>query len=190
MLTAVLDANVLLPAPLRDTLLRATEAGLFAPKWTPDILDEVERNLVRKWHLSDIRAARLVTTMRQQFREALVEVTSDLVATMANDPKDRHVLAAAVVAGAQLLVTHNLRDFPEAALAPYGVEACGPDAFLSRLFTEEPNLMTHILVQQAEDLKTPPMTVDEVLHLLTQHAPAFVDLVRTRLNQQHDSRNP
>jgi predicted nucleic acid-binding protein len=187
MLTAVLDANVLLPAPLRDTLLRAAEARLFAPRWTLGILDEVERNLVRKWRLSDERAARLVTIMRQRFSDALVEVTSDLVATMPNDPKDRHVLAAAVVASAQLVVTHNLRDFPKAALAPYGIEACSPDVFLSRLLSEEPDLLTRIIVQQAADLKGPPVPLGEVLHLLAHHAPTFVDLVRSRLNQQHPS---
>lgn len=64
MLTAVLDANVLLPAPLRDTLLRAAEAGLFGPQWTSAIVEEVERNLARKWRLSDERAARLVTIVR------------------------------------------------------------------------------------------------------------------------------
>lgn len=113
-----------------------------------------------------------------------MEVTPDLVAKMPNDPKDRHVLAAAVAASAQLIVTHNLRDFPEAALAPYGIEACSPDVFLSRLLASEPNVMTRIVLQQAADLRSPPMTVDEVLHLLAQHAPAFVEAVRSRFDQQ------
>ncbi|HEX6797452.1 MAG TPA: PIN domain-containing protein [Ktedonobacterales bacterium] len=187
MLTAVLDANVLLPAPLRDTLLRAAEAGLFAPRWSVEILDEVERNLMHKWRLTDERAARLITVMRRQFSEALVDFSADFVATMPNDPKDKHVMAAAVVAGAQLIVTHNLRDFPEVALAPYGIEACSPDVFLSRLLASEANVMTQDIVQQAADLRNPPMTVDDVLHLLALHAPTFVDLVRSRLDQQPPS---
>ena len=42
---AVLDANVLLKAGPRDTLLRAAEVGLYRPYWSETILDEVQRNL-------------------------------------------------------------------------------------------------------------------------------------------------
>lgn len=53
-LIAVLDANVLIPAAPRDTLLRAAELGLFQPVWSDQILDEVQRNLVSAAHLDDL----------------------------------------------------------------------------------------------------------------------------------------
>jgi len=44
---AVLDANVLYPAPIRDFLLRLAEADLFIPKWSDEIHNEWVRNLLK-----------------------------------------------------------------------------------------------------------------------------------------------
>jgi hypothetical protein len=63
--------------------------------------------------------------MRRHFPEAMVSGYEELIDQMDNDPKDRHVLAAAVVAGAEFIVTANLRDFPARALEPRAVEATG-----------------------------------------------------------------
>ncbi|MFY1669538.1 hypothetical protein ACN27G_06220 [Plantactinospora sp. WMMB334] len=53
-----------------------------------------------------------------------------LIDQMGNDLKDRHVLAAAVAAGADSIITCNLRDFPLAACQPHGVVAEHPDTVL------------------------------------------------------------
>lgn len=111
----VLDAGVLIPAPLRDTLLRAVEAGLYRAQWSEDILEEVRRNLISELGRSEEQAQRLVDTIHTAFPEAMVTGYASLTAAMTNHPKDRHVLAAAVVAGAQVIVTSNLKDFPQAA---------------------------------------------------------------------------
>jgi predicted nucleic acid-binding protein len=110
-LKAVLDACVLFPASLRDTLLRAAQADLYKMYLTDDILEEVRRNLVKKGMPED-KAQRLVVTIREQFDDAIVTRHRPLVASMPNNEKDRHVLAAAVACNARLIVTQNLKDFP------------------------------------------------------------------------------
>ena len=98
---AVLDANVLLPAPLRDTLLRLAEAELYVPRWSERILDEVAKNLVESGRTDAERARRVTETMAEAFPEAMTPtpVISTIEPAMTNDPKDRHVLAAAVGVG-------------------------------------------------------------------------------------------
>jgi hypothetical protein len=68
--------------------------------------------------------------MSRSFPDALVTGYESLVDGMTNHPKDRHVLAAAVRANAEVIVTFNLRDFPEPALKPYDIAAIHPDDFL------------------------------------------------------------
>jgi len=181
-LLAVLDANVLFPASLRDTLLRAASAGLYRPHWNEEILDELRRNLIGKKGMAPEKAQRLVDTMRRYFDEALVSDYESLLGAMTNDPKDRHVLAAAVHIGAQIIVTSNLQDFPASALAPYSIEAQSPDIFLSNLFNDEPDLVASLIVEQAADLTNPPKTPQQTLDTLAQHAPEFARLVRSALN--------
>lgn len=126
----VLDACVLVPHPLFDTLLRAADTGLYEPRWSLQILDEVERTLVDKMGVDSEKAKGRITAMQRAFPHAQVEGQEDLVDTMRNDPKDRHVLAAGVRTGAGAIVTANVKDFPATALAPYAIEALHPDDFL------------------------------------------------------------
>lgn len=180
-LIAVLDANVLIPAALRDTLLRATGAGLYEARWTEDILAEVERNLISTWHWKDAQVQRFRSVLSENFPRARISGHAAITDTMPNDPKDRHVLAAAVVAQAQVIVTLNLRDFPEAALLPLGIVAESPDIFLTRLFIEQRAQMLDILGQQAQALHHPPVTIKDIVNNLALHAPTFARLVRAEL---------
>lgn len=170
-----------LPAPLRDTLLRAGEAGFYRVRWTEDILREVERNLISKWNLSVPQARRLVDAMREAFPDAAITEYEDLIDGMPNHPKDRHVLAAAVKISPSVIVTHNLRDFPQQAVAHLGVEARSPDVFLTQLYTANPDGMARILIEQARDLRNPPKTASDVADMLAAHASEFVNLVRSKL---------
>jgi predicted nucleic acid-binding protein len=131
----VLDANVLFPFTLRDTLLRAAEAGVYQLYWSDAILDEVQRNLVRQGVATAEQAGRLISTMKAAFPESLVTGHEAMIDSMPNESKDRHVVAATVKAGAQVIVTNNLKDF---ATLPDGIEAQSADEFLCNVLDLDP----------------------------------------------------
>jgi predicted nucleic acid-binding protein len=137
---AILDANVLFSAPARDLLLQLAYGGVFRAHWSADIDDEWKRNLAAR--RPDL-ASRLDLTqarMRRAIPDALVTNYAPLIPNLVlPDPGDRHVLAAAIVAKADVIVTYNLTDFPAAALAPNGIEAQHPDAFLKFLADTKPS---------------------------------------------------
>ena len=179
-LTAVLDACVLFPASLRDTLLRAANADLYGMRLTDEILEEVSRNLIKRG-MSEDKAQRLLAMIKEKFRDAFVTQHRSMIALMPVNEKDRHVLAAAVASNAQVIVTRNLKDFPRNLLAPFHVEAQLPDEFLANLFYLNGKSMIEILIRQAANLHNPPMTVLDTLQVLSLHAPNFVQLVRKEL---------
>ncbi len=82
------------------------------------------------------------------------------------DENDRHVLAAAIRAGAQAIVTFNLKDFPLKNLAPYQVEAIHPDDFVLDLIDLSPGSVTTAIRHQSAALKNPPRTVSDILDTL------------------------
>lgn len=119
----LLDSCVLYPMHLRDTLLRMAEEELYRIHWSQEILGAATRNLVEADRMTSDQAVQLQKMIENAFPEAMVEVPTELVQIMKNHPGDRHVLAAAVVAKAVVIVTYNLKHFPNAALEPWGVEA-------------------------------------------------------------------
>ncbi len=183
-LRVVLDANVLLQAPIRDTLLRAAEADLFLPHWSSSILAEVEchfPDLVGRRVDASRRATYLIERLNAAFPNALVEVDDATLPPLTNHPGDRHVLATAIHARADMIVTFNLRHFPAAALAPHGVVAVTPDRLLTQLFARWPAVLLDVLARQGADLN-PPRTVEAVLTALEATAPDFVAIVRLARN--------
>ena len=180
----VLDANVLVPGSLRDTLLRAAEAGWYDPFWSATTLVEVERTLLTRImpdHPQRAeRVARLVAAIHAAFPAATVDDDPATVASMTNDPGDRHVLAAAVQVDAATIVTVNLRHFPVAALRRHRVVAQTPDRFLVRLLRQDQAGMIQLLRRQGGDLR-PPRTIAAVLETLAQHAPELVEQIRTTM---------
>jgi predicted nucleic acid-binding protein len=186
-LDAVLDADVLITAGPRDTLLRAFEADLYQAYWSADILAEVERNLPRLLvqhghHDAPARARSLVVRLLTAFPRALVEGYEPLIATMTNDPKDRHVVAAAVAARVGTIVTLNRRHFPAAALQPHGIVVRTPDEFLLALFAQHPVDLCAILRQQGADLRH-PRTLDQQLRALRSQLPRLVAAIEARREQ-------
>lgn len=179
---AVLDASVLYPLPLRDTLLRIAESELYDAYWSERILGEVRRNLVADERATEDQADRLIAAMAMAFDGAAVpqHAIDRLEPAMTNDPKDRHVLAAAVVSDAQAVVTLNLRDFPLDACEPFAIEPLHPDVFLLDLYSLGPDEVFEAAVRQAAALKKPPVTVDELLDRLAITVPSFAQALRER----------
>lgn len=176
----VLDACVLLPMPTCDLLLRIADAKEFRPLWSQGILDEVERNLQTKFNCTPQQASYRVDNMRRYFPDAEVHGYESLINTMGNDRKDRHVLAAAVRANADLIVTYNLKDFPEEALAPYDMSAVHPDHFLCDQFDLNPQRIKQVAEAIVQDMRNPKITHTEYLAGLRQIGlPNFADALES-----------
>ncbi len=113
---AFFDTNALFGFHLNDVFLAFAERGAFRPLWSADVLEELRRNL-NEHGIDSGRVERRIAAMIHSFPDATVTGYEDLVTTMTCDPKDRHVLAAAVRANAEVLVTFKLKDFPAASVA-------------------------------------------------------------------------
>jgi len=153
---------------LRDTLLCTAEAGLYMPYWSQEILDGATRNLVSTRTMPVEQAVTLEARIKQAFPEAMVEVPVGLAEVMNNHPGDRHVLAAAVTAKVDVIVTSNLKHFKAEDLAPWNIQAQSPDVFLTDLYNLYPEDMVQVIRRQSQALKKPPMSVTELLDLLSK----------------------
>ncbi|MCG5502055.1 PIN domain-containing protein [Ectothiorhodospira lacustris] len=163
----VYDACVLYPAPLRDLLMRLAISGLYAARWTEQIHDEWTRNLLKKRPELADALPRTVGLMNQAVPDALVTGHEPLIpALQLPDPDDRHVLAAAIRAGAQLIITFNLKDFPTDTLASFGVEAVHPDTFLEQQFELNEGLVLRTVHRHRTSLRKPPKSAKEYLDTL------------------------
>lgn len=170
---ALLDACVLVPYPLFDVLLRLADAETFRPLWSATILEEVERTCTHKLGQDPTRVAGRIGSMRSAFPDAEVTGYEPLIQSMTNHPKDRHVLAAAVVANADLIVTANLKDFPASALAPFGIEAIHPDAFLLDIHDLYPSATHAALEAMLAANARPPASTRELAAYLRPTVPGF-----------------
>lgn len=158
-------------------LLRAAEQGLFVPVWSQRVLQELASSLSeRRPDLGASRIDRLVAELGRAFPNATIEGYESLIPTMRNQEQDRHVLAAAVFARTNALVTWNPRDFPLDTCAPYGITVQTPDAFLCSLCEGNQARLTEILLQQARDTLHPPLSLEDLMNRLRSRVPNFADL--------------
>ncbi|GAA1984283.1 hypothetical protein [Amycolatopsis minnesotensis] len=131
---------------------------------------------------------RRVAMMRATFPDALVTGHEPLIPAMTNDPKDRHVLAAAVRADAAVIVTTNLKDFPSAALAPYDIDAVSPDDFLLNQLELNRIATLTCVVDMAHARNRPPVRPVELLDRFSVIAPQFAEEAKAQiLNQSEPS---
>lgn len=142
-----LDACVLYPPLVRGILLGTAKAGLFAPRWSPRVLDEWRIASARKRGIEAEDATMAARRdMAESFPDASVTPEPEAIdALTLPDDSDNHVLAAAIAAEAAILVTFNLRDFPARRLAAQGIVPRHPDSFLWELFSHDPDAMDRII---------------------------------------------
>ena len=152
---------------------------LYRAKWTDAIHDEWTRNVLE--NRPDLKPEQLQRTrelMNVHVRDRLVTGYEALIeAVTLPDPNDRHVLAAAIRAGADLIVTFNLGDFPEKDLKPYGIEAQHPDDFLMFQLDLAANIVCAAAKRHRASLRNPPKDVDE--YLATLEAQGLAQTVST-----------
>ncbi len=179
---ALFDACVLYPAQLRDLLLRVAIFDLFKARWTDQIHDEWIRNLLEdRQDIAPERLARTRELMNAAVPDCLVTEYEPFIEQMnLPDPDDRHVLAAAIRCQAGVIVTMNLRDFPDEALSRYGISVQHPDEFLAHVFDLRPAAVCAAVREMRQALSNPPKTVRELLDdLLKVGLPKTVSLLET-----------
>ena len=166
--TALFDACVLFPAQLRSLLMHLALADLFQAKWTDEIHEEWMRGVLEKYpDRTRAEVEKVRDLMNRHVHDCLVTNYEHLIPTLQlPDPNDRHVLAAAIRARADVIVTSNLSDFPRETLAKFGIEAQHPDQFLTHLLDLAPNVVCAAAKRQRQSLKKPPKTVAEFLETL------------------------
>ena len=180
----VLDANVLYPFRVRDALLRFAEAGLFRARWSPAILDEWRRSLLaRRPELSASIDAQ-IAAMGRGFPESCVTGGETLIGSLElPDPEDRHVLATAIRAGAEHIVTENLRDFPDSALEPFGITAITADDFLASTFELYRGDAFRALRAMRRDYDRPPFSPGEfIFDLQAKGLPKLASMLKESID--------
>lgn len=129
--TCVLDTNVIYPIEIRDLLFWFAHYELFTPKWSVHIFEEWEEVMRRKG-ISQNEIEKRLKNAQLAFPDALVKNYESLVGSLElPDEKDNHVLAAAIKTNANLIVTNNLKDFPQEYLSTFGLSSKSADDFIT-----------------------------------------------------------
>jgi PIN domain len=179
---ALLDASVLHPWVVCDLLLRLAERGLYRPAWSGEILDERVDSLTERKPEHAERFQRRRERMEAAFAEAMTDRPERFLAAVPEDVDvgDRHVVAAALAARADVIVTNNVRHFAPERLSESGLVVQTADEFLIHQWWLDPQGVTDVLTAMAEATRQPSLTVDQVLDSLGRSAPEFVSLVKER----------
>lgn len=168
------DANVLVPARLNDIILNFASAEMYQPLWSDNILEEVSRTLTQKLNVTDLGAQKRLNAMNRGFPEAEVKGHEGLIAGIeCTDPKDRHVLAAAIAGGAGALVTFNLKDFPTDLFELHGIDVEHPDEFLAGQFDLDASLCSKRIAILVKRWKSGPQSVEELITNYTKSLSEF-----------------
>jgi len=167
-LVAVCDACVLYSITMADLLTSLGEAGLYHPRWTHEIHEEWIRNLLESRGRGGTGTREKLEARRDAMIEAvegsLIEDYEDLIPTLTlPDADDRHVLAAAIKAEAELILTINLKDFPQQTLAAQNLTAKHPDDFISELLRTDQEAVVDVVREMRARRKRPPISAADFL---------------------------
>jgi predicted nucleic acid-binding protein len=166
----IYDANVLYPATLRDLLMQLALSDLFQARWTNLIHDEWTRNVLKNQpDMNPSKLEHVRTLMNNAVADSLVTGFEALIPTLnLPDPDDRHVLAAAITAKANRIVTFNLKDFPTRILEPHGIQTQHPDEFICELLDDHLEVVLTAMRTVRNRLRNPPRSSKEYLERLAQ----------------------
>lgn len=178
----VLDANVLADAALGDLFLRLSEEPrLVVPKWTEEIWAETHRTMVGKLRWPADLADEWRRCAWEAFPEAMVTDYTPFLLECANDEKDRHILAAAIRANSETIVTMNVKHFRAEHLERWGVTAVHPDEYLMVRYEHEAAVVVNVINAMATKRKKP---MSQMLSRIGAPAPKFAAQVGNDLEIQ------
>lgn len=165
--TAFCDANVLYSALLRDLLIRLALAGLCEVHWSDEVQDEWARNLLAVRPDRAQALARTRALMERALPQARCHGYEGLIPGLAlPDPDDRHVLAAALHSGADVLLTFNLKDFPVASVPGDVLLVTHPDPWLVEVMDQDEELTLTVVRELLAALRSPPLQMAELAEAL------------------------
>lgn len=168
----LLDANVIVDAQIRDLFLRLAEREAIDVFWSSRIIAEVRRALTGRLGLSPAKVDQLLTVLSEAFPDAEVLPPDRLVGEIVlPDADDRHVLAAAVHAECDFLVTNNVKDFPDSVVDRFDVACFSADELLTLFAGWFWDQVATVVDQQINALQRPAMTRDAFLERLAGRAP-------------------
>ncbi len=169
---AFCDADVLVPIVCCDFLLTAAEAGLVDVVVSEVVLGEVERNLVENFaHLDPARLRRRVADMRDFLADQIVEVGGlGAVGDVVNE-KDRHVVAAALEAGAEVLVTNDRRLRDEVERDSLTIRPMSADDLGNLLWTIDSDTVSEVLEALFGKRRSDSLTRRDFAEMLSRHLP-------------------
>jgi predicted nucleic acid-binding protein len=163
---ALLDTNVIYPIVIRDLLFWFAHHELYTPKWSATIFKEWKEVMIRKG-LSEEEANIRTQRANNAFPDALVLNYESLITDLTlPDENDKHVLAAAIKSNAHVIVTNNLKDFPEEYLDSFGIKAKSADDFLTDIIDLNPEIAIKAFKEMVLNRKNPKMDEFEVLESL------------------------
>ena len=180
--TALVDACTLAGALKRNLLLTLAEAEFFRLRWSVPIMDETQRAIEKILHEKGVpdaadRARRARASMEDAFEEAMVSDFEQFLPACLGlpDPGDAHVVAAAMKTQAAMIVTDNLKDFPDAYLHALNIEVRSADAFIADTIALDPGRAVAAIRMMRERFKKPEKTAE--LLLLDMEALGLVETV-------------
>jgi len=170
-----IDACVLANYAVSDLLFRLAEKPrIYTPVLSCSILDEVRRTHVEKLAWGEEIADSWQRAVRGAFPDTIAHEVESMIPCMTNSEKDRHVVAAAIMGKAQLILTFNLRDFGSEHLERWNLEAQHPQDYLITLYEMRPDVMVSRLYEAANKHHQTPQ---ERLAKLATALPRFSDMM-------------
>ena len=167
--TCVLDTNVIIPIEVRDLLFWFAFDELYTPKWSKHIFSEWE-DVMKRHQISQEEIDKRIGWANQAFPDAMVENYEILIGGLTlPDEKDRHVLAAAIKTNANIIVTNNLKDFPNKYLNTFGLSAKSADDFLTETIDLNPNVAIDSFRKLVINRRNPDLDEYEVLDCLRRN---------------------
>jgi predicted nucleic acid-binding protein len=167
--TCFLDTNVIYPIITRDILLWFAHFELYTPKWSPDIFNEWAEVMQRK-NISEAEIKKRIENVNLAFPGAIVYDYDSIVDTLnLPDLRDRHVLAAAIKSNAGIIVTNNLKDFPQAYLQRYNITAKNVDDFLTDLIDLNHEIALEAFKMMVSNKKNPDLDEYQVLNVFREN---------------------
>ncbi len=164
--TGVLDTCVMYPVLTRDLIFSIAQTKVFTIKWSKHIFDELEA-VMKKKGMKESQIKRMIEVSNKAFPDALVKNYESLIGTLdLPDPKDHHVLAAAIKTNANVIVTHNLKHFPSSYLKSFDLEVKSPDDFLTDAIDLDIHLAVDAFRKMVSRYKNPPLDENVVISML------------------------